>query len=74
MAKPCGTRIKSTPEGAEYRKSDGAKALSMWGNHGCIIKSEMSAPSRSGQRRPATQRRTVTGSARAQETDGDELN
>ena len=53
------------PERAEYGKSDGAKALSMWSNHGCIIKPEMSATSRSGQKRPATRRRTVTGSAPA---------
>ena len=59
------------PERAEYGKSDGAKALSMWSNRGCIIKPEMSAPSRSGQKRPATRRRTVTGSAAAQQTDGD---
>ena len=73
MAKRRGTGATLASKRAERSNSDGAKALSMWSNHGCIIQRETSAGSRSGHKRSATRRRTVTGSVPEQQTNRDKL-
>ena len=73
MARPRGTRHEFFSQEAVRGQSDGAEALSMWSNHGCIITSKTADKEMTSQRRrSATRKRKSTTRAQRQDS-GDGL-